>query len=263
MPSLGAVALRDLVLWQVAALDGLCRGAGTEVRYIKPHGALYHAVMEGGEQGCAVFEAAQLLGLPLLLMPESPLGGYGEAFAERAYVVFSPLFVFSSVFARLRISLPQKDSSPPSQLRHLLNHHPLPSYHRYDGVLLRPRGLPGAVIHDPAEAAAQAVQLADNPNIHTVCIHGDSPNAVEVAKAVREGLEAGGFSLAPFAPLPSTALSQPQAEALARAKAEEEAVEATRAVLKASVVPVVVGGYRPGEGVDEERYAIRTSLERH
>jgi len=61
-------------------------------------------------QGEAVFEAAAMLDLPLLLMPQSPWAGYGEGFAERAY----------------------------------------------DGDKLRPRDQPGAVIHDPVEAAAQA-----------------------------------------------------------------------------------------------------------
>ena len=57
--------LRDQVLWQASALDGLCRGVGARVRYIKPHGALYHAVMAGGEQGAAVHEAAQVWQPPL------------------------------------------------------------------------------------------------------------------------------------------------------------------------------------------------------
>ena len=68
----------------------------------------------------------------------------------------------------------------------------------YDGDALRPRDRPGAVIHDPREAAAQAVALAARPELHTVCVHGDSPNAVAVAAAVRGALEAEGYELAPF-----------------------------------------------------------------
>ena len=131
--------LRDQVLWQASALDGLCKGAGTRVRYIKPHGALYHAVMSGGEQGEAVLEAAQLLEMPLLLMPRSPWASFGEGFAERAY----------------------------------------------DGDSLRSRDQPGALIHDPDEAAAQAVALAAQANLHSICVHGDSPGAVEIAAVVR------------------------------------------------------------------------------
>ena len=68
----------------------------------------------------------------------------------------------------------------------------------YDGDALRPRDRPGAVIHDPREAAAQAVALAARPELHTVCVHGDSPNAVAVAAAVRGALEAEGYELGPF-----------------------------------------------------------------
>jgi len=146
--------LFDQVLWQASALDGLCRGAGTRVSYIKPHGALYHTVMAGGEQGRAVFDAAQKLQLPLLLMPQSPWAGYGEGFAERAY----------------------------------------------DGDQLRSRDEAGAVIHDPDEAARQAVALAVRPNIHSICVHGDSPNAVAVAYAVRGALEKN-FTLGRFCSL--------------------------------------------------------------
>ena len=144
--------LRDQVLWQASALEGLCKGAGTRVTYIKPHGALYHAVMAGTEQGEAVHEAAQLLGLPLLLMPNSPWATFGEGFAER----------------------------------------------RYDGDQLRSREKEGAVIHDPQEAAEQALLLAAEPKLHTICVHGDSPNAVNVAKTVRRALEKNGYDLQPF-----------------------------------------------------------------
>lgn len=144
--------LRDQVLWQTGALQQLCRGYGTEVQYIKPHGALYHTILEGGEQGKAVFEAAQLAGLPLLLMPISPWASYGEGFAER----------------------------------------------RYDGELLRPRSKEGAVIHCPEEAAKQALALAPRANLHTICVHGDSPNAVNVAKAVRAALDGDGYKVRPF-----------------------------------------------------------------
>eukprot|EP00928_Gymnodinium_smaydae_P018775 TRINITY_DN17159_c0_g1_i1.p1 TRINITY_DN17159_c0_g1~~TRINITY_DN17159_c0_g1_i1.p1 ORF type:complete len:269 (-),score=74.77 TRINITY_DN17159_c0_g1_i1:260-1066(-) len=149
--------LRDQVLWQTGALDALCRGAGARVEYIKPHGALYHTVMAGGEQAQAVVEAARLLQLPLLLMPTSPHAGYGEGFAERAY----------------------------------------------DGDRLRPRDKEGAVIHDPELAAEQAVKLAADGRVHSICVHGDSPNAVNVARAVRKALDQH-FSVAPFVPSASS-----------------------------------------------------------
>ena len=150
--------LRDQVLWQVGALQGICcahdRSGSGGVRYIKPHGALYHAVMQGGAQGEAVFEAARMLDLPLLLMPSSKWAAYGEGFAERAY----------------------------------------------DGDTLRPRDREGAVIHDPVLAAEQGVSLAQRADLHTICVHGDSPNAVNVAREVRAGLESAGFEVLAFCP---------------------------------------------------------------
>ena len=66
------------------------------------------------------------------------------------------------------------------------------------GELLRSRDKEGAVIHDPDEAAMQALSLAARANLHTVCVHGDSPNAVNVAKAVRTALDGAGYRVRPF-----------------------------------------------------------------
>lgn len=140
--------LRAQVIWQAAALDGLCRAHGTRVRYMKPHGALYHTVLKGGPQAVAVVEAAGILGLPLLLMPGTPWGSITEGFAERTY----------------------------------------------DGDRLRPRNLPNALIECPDEAAVQAQWLAEK-GIESICIHGDSAGAVNIARAVRTHLEAQGWHI--------------------------------------------------------------------
>lgn len=144
--------LRAQVLWQAGALDALCRGAGTRVRYVKPHGALYHRVLTEDAQADAVIDAVRLLDLPLLLMPGSRYAAVAEGFADRAY----------------------------------------------DGDRLRPRDQPGAVHDQPGLAAAQAVSLA-RAGIRSICVHGDSPGAVETASAVRAALEADGWTVAPFA----------------------------------------------------------------
>ena len=68
----------------------------------------------------------------------------------------------------------------------------------YDGDSLRSRDKPGALIHDPDEAAAQAVALAAQRTLHSICVHGDSPNAVEIAQVVRRALEADGLEVRPF-----------------------------------------------------------------
>jgi len=77
--------LRAEVLAQVELLDGLCREVGSRVRYVKPHGALYHVVLAGGPQADAVVEVADRFGLPLLLMPGSGREAVPEGFADRAY----------------------------------------------------------------------------------------------------------------------------------------------------------------------------------
>jgi UPF0271 protein len=60
---------------------------------------------------------------------------------------------------------------------------------RYEpGGTLRPRSLPGALITDPTAAAAQAVRLAREGSARTICVHGDTPRAVEILKACREAL---------------------------------------------------------------------------
>jgi UPF0271 protein len=72
--------------------------------------------------------------------------------------------------------------------------------YRPDGSLV-PRGQPGAVRTDPAEVAAQAVALVTGSPVpaESICVHGDTPGAVELARAVRRGLEHAGLAVAPFA----------------------------------------------------------------
>ncbi|QSR25962.1 hypothetical protein CFH99_10035 [Nocardioides aromaticivorans] len=157
------------VLYQLGALDGIARVAGSAVRYVKPHGALYHAVNQRAHKARAVLravvafgdargEAIPVLGLPgsqfLRFAEEAGLPAVGEGFADRAY--------------------------------------------RSDGGLV-PRSSPGALLTDPAEAAAQAVRLATSDGVRSLCVHGDSPGAAALAAAVREGLSSAGITVAPFA----------------------------------------------------------------
>ena len=164
------------VIYQVGALDALARAAGTRVSYVKPHGALYNAVVHHERQARAVVEAVvaldpalPLVGLPgsavLRLAERAGVPTVSEAFADRAY--------------------------------------------RADGTLV-PRSEPGAVLHDPDAVAARAVRLvvegtvlaADGTPLRlaaeSLCVHGDSPGAVSMATAVRAGLEGAGVQLRPF-----------------------------------------------------------------
>ena len=156
--------LRDAVLYQLGALDAFAQVAGAGVRYVKPHGALYHACTSHPHQAEAVVAAAHEYdpAMAVLGAPGSPLLAYAEAagmepvpeaYADRAY--------------------------------------------RADGSLV-PRSEPGAVIHDPAVAAAQAVALAVDGRARSICVHGDTPGAVEIATAVRAALERAGIGIHPF-----------------------------------------------------------------
>jgi UPF0271 protein len=165
------------ILYQIAAVDGVARAEGGQVRYVKPHGALYNRAVWDSVQARAVAAAVRSYdrGLPVLTLPGSALAaaadaaGLGvitEAFADRAY-------------------------NP-------------------DGTLLA-RGLPGAVLTDPGVVAARVTSLvttgtviaADGSTVRlaarSLCVHGDTPGAATLARAVRAAIEAAGVELASFA----------------------------------------------------------------
>jgi 5-oxoprolinase (ATP-hydrolysing) subunit A len=170
--------LADAVLYQLGALEAFARVAGSRVAYVKPHGALYNAVVTHPGQAGAVVAAVRAYGgdLPILGLPGSALLAHAEAaglpavpeaFADRAYTP--------------------------------------------EGALV-PRREPGAVLADPIAVAARAVRMATEGEVVAVdgsvvavrpaslCVHGDAPDAVALAAAVRSGLEAAGVGLRPFAP---------------------------------------------------------------
>jgi UPF0271 protein len=171
-------ALTQDVIYQLGALEAFARIAGDRVRYVKPHGALYNAIVHHEEQAAAVVRAVvdhdptlPVLGLPgsawLRLAAEAGLTVVHEAFADRAYT-------------------PQ-------------------------GTLVS-RRLPAAVLHDPAEIARRCVAMATGEPIRdveggsltlapsSICVHGDTPGAVEIARQVRDALTAAGVEIGPFAP---------------------------------------------------------------
>lgn len=154
------------VLYQVGGLAGVARAAGVAVRYVKPHGALYHRAARDPVVAAAI--AAGAGGLPVLLLAGSPgqraIGALGECFADRGYAP--------------------------------------------DGGLV-PRREPGAVLTDPAEVAARAVRMAAGSVVATdgselaldavsTCLHGDTPGAAALARAVRSALTAAAVPVAPF-----------------------------------------------------------------
>ena len=169
--------LADDVLYQLAALDGIARASGTRVSYVKPHGALYNAVVAHEAQADAVVAAVASYGgaLPVLGLPGSALLRAAEAaglravregFADRGYTSAGTLV---------------------------------------------PRREPGALVHDPATVAERAVRMAVDGEvlavdgtrvpleIDSVCVHGDTAGAVELARAVRTALAAAGLAPTAFA----------------------------------------------------------------
>lgn len=164
------------VIYQIGALQALARVAGTSLSYVKPHGALYNSIVEHQDQARAVVEAVHAVdpGLAVLGLTGSALFAeaerlglrtVAEAFADRAY--------------------------------------------RPDGRLVSRRER-NAVLSDPDEIAERVISMVSAGrvtavdgstipiSVESICVHGDSPGAVEIACAVRDRLAADGVRLKPF-----------------------------------------------------------------
>jgi UPF0271 protein len=153
--------LGALLAYQIGAVQAVTRLAGLSVHYLKPHGALYNQACRDKRFASPVAAAALLHGLSVVGLPGSEL----EKACQQLKVPFVP-----EGFADRR--------------------------YQPDGMLV-PRSDPNALIHDPAEAVDQALRLLES-GIQTLCIHGDTPEAVEFAQAIREALEDRGVELAAF-----------------------------------------------------------------
>jgi UPF0271 protein len=168
------------IVYQVGALDAFARLAGDRVRYVKPHGALYTTAATDPVQAGAVVAAVRAYdpSLPLLCLAGSQLlrqaedaglAAVPEAFADRAY--------------------------------------------EPDGTLV-PRRSPHAVLHDVEEVVRRCLQLATTGTVtavdgstvsvaaRSICVHGDTPGAVAIARRVQAALQRAGVGPAPFAGSP-------------------------------------------------------------
>lgn len=164
------------IIYQIGALQALARTRGATVDYVKPHGALYNTIVSNREQARAVAEAVHAVDprLPVLGQSGSAffaeaerlgLRTVAEAFADRAY--------------------------------------------RPDGQLVSRRER-NAVLHDPTEIADRVVRMVKTKRvvavdgstipleIESICVHGDTAGAVDIAAAVRDRLLAEGVELKPF-----------------------------------------------------------------
>ncbi|MGW7491799.1 LamB/YcsF family protein [Streptomyces sp. NPDC054786] len=165
------------ITYQIGALEIFARAAGARVGYVKPHGALYNRCVHDGEQAGAVIDGILAAGggLPVLGLPGSRLHEaarraglpvVGEAFADRAYT---------------------------------------------DEGTLVPRREPGAVIHDADAVVKRALGMARDHTVtsrdgrrigitaRSLCLHGDTPGAADLARRVRSELAAAGVHLRSFA----------------------------------------------------------------
>jgi UPF0271 protein len=165
----------DLVLYQVAAVQGVAQAEGIALRHVKPHGALYTMASRDPDLASAIARAVAAIDRSLVLFAPAGsalleagiaerLGVAAEGFADRAY--------------------------------------------ERDGSLAR-RSKPHAVLTDPHVIVARAVRMvtegvvttidgADLPlKVETLCVHGDTPGAADLARALRQGLEAAGISVRP------------------------------------------------------------------
>lgn len=167
--------VESLVRYQIGALEGFCRAAGVEMQHVKPHGALYNQAAADRALAAAIARATARFSRDLLLFglassepmasaaADAGLRFVPEAFADRRYLA--------------------------------------------DGSL-QPRSEAGAVLSDARAAAAQAVAIAggevaaaDGSRValraESICCHGDTPGAVEIAAAVRAALEQAGVAIGP------------------------------------------------------------------
>jgi 5-oxoprolinase (ATP-hydrolysing) subunit A len=168
--------LADEVLYQIGALDALARAKGTRVSYVKPHGALYNTIVHHEEQARAVIDGVKAFGgdLPVLLLP----GAVAIDIAERAGL------------RAVREAFADRQYNP-------------------DGTLVSRREA-DAVVSDPDAVAERVVRIADSGTLiardgseiridaESLCVHGDSPGSVELARRIVTALGEAGIEIRSF-----------------------------------------------------------------
>jgi len=160
-----------MLLYQIGALDGICRAEGTQVRYVKPHGALYNDMMRQPQLLRAVMTAvkAYSASLPLMLMSTRDNSESQAMAAEIGITLWFEVFADRA----------------------------------YDAAgMLVSRNLPGAVHHDAETVADQALRLAKGEALtasdgsalilqaDTLCVHGDNAGSIAAVQRIRHALQA-------------------------------------------------------------------------
>jgi UPF0271 protein len=155
--------LTDDLLYQIGALEAFARIAGGRVAYLRAHGALYNVAATDAEHAGAIVDAVTEYdaSLPVLCLPGTEMSRAAEAAGLR---VVREGFVDRGYTA--------------------------------DGLLV-PRGEPGAMVTDPSEAAARAVEMVTGGSVDALVVHSDTDGALEIATATRAALEHAGVDLVP------------------------------------------------------------------
>lgn len=171
--------VQKYLIYQIGALQAFCKINGTKLQHVKPHGALYLMAVENEEIARAVAEAIVSVNPELLYVALA--GAKGEFMSRIGQEV--GLKVVYEAFA-------DRAYTP-------------------DGTLVS-RRQPGAVIKDPEEVSERALRMAkdgiviavDGTSIpleaQTLCVHGDTPSAVDLVKKIRETLESDGVLVTPM-----------------------------------------------------------------
>ncbi len=168
--------LEYMIAYQIGALQALASYSDVKVTHLKPHGALNNMAAENSEYAMAIARAIKAVDPKIIYVA---LAGSEMEKAGRALGLPVALEGFCD------------------------------RQYEDDGNLTS-RKIPGSVLHDPAAATKQVIDMVVNNTItsrngktipckvHSLCVHGDEPTAVALAKTVREGLEKAGVKLVPL-----------------------------------------------------------------
>jgi UPF0271 protein len=172
--------LKSYVIYQVGALDAFCKVQGIGLTHVKPHGKLYLDCLDSESQGRAIAEAVYSYNPNLIYVAFS--GTRGEVMRKVAEDI------------GLKVAL---EAFPDRA-------------YSAEGVLV-PRGVPGAVIEDLREVAERALRVATEQKMiasdgtvidleaQTLCVHGDTPTALDLVQSIRKTLTDEGVEVKPMA----------------------------------------------------------------
>jgi UPF0271 protein len=171
--------IRAYLIYQIGALQGFCAAHGLRLKHVKPHGSLYLSAVVNEDIARGIAEAIKAVDPDLYTMALA--GRKGERVATVSREMGLKV---------VREAFPDRAYTP-------------------EGTLL-PRSQPGAVIKDPAEVAKRALMIAKDGAVvaidgqrialqaQTLCVHGDTPGAVDLVRRIGQVFAAEGIQVAPF-----------------------------------------------------------------